>query len=616
MKLSALREWIPFIKNKQIVPPPIDIPAKTLQNLAADPATSKLQQEMSARTGSYLDKTDLGRLISEELTLSLYRRNLYYEAQDACGHALVNGALERYVDSCCGKNHLTNASVWVTSDDERTENVLNQFLSDITIESRIRDWTGNLAKNGDLFIEPIGAMGSGVMYIDDNIHPADMERIDINGRLEGFVRTQLQSQTTSPLDLEPPWKYVHFRLFGMRNQIVNTTLGLFGDPGTRYGFEGIRPNSTLFRVTTRYGVSLIAPAVPVYKRLKMSEDTIMLARVSRGMLWYLYKIKLDSGMADQAGVILRDYASKLKRTTGMDTGTQVGHSKYFKDKFSPIFAQVEDMFVPETESMSVSVEKMGGEVDIKAIVDVEMLEDRLLAALRCSRTMLGLSNEGAIFGQTAQTRVSIDFARNALRLQEAMRDGVARLCQLHLAYLGDDADPTKFEVHFAEISTAEEEEIKNAMSSGVDIVDKMVEVMAKSVGEGAIKRVQLLDYLVKKVLKLDDFEVTNFIALQPGTQPAPEGEAVPPMGAEGEIPAEGANIDMAKTLESLREALKTKKKKAGRGRIVISNEDLFALLPSSESPKRYRLFEGKLDLDTKVEWNPPKVVFTKENGGV
>jgi len=484
---------------------PLDIPAQITQDLT-DPVKRLAVHRRLLTTGSTFNQQRLAKLLQEALATSYYRRTFYRETENCASHPLVAGALELYVDACCGLSPTNNRITWATAEgDMKVENTLNQMLEELYVDERIRDWAGQEVMFGDFFVEAIGREGIGVAYLDDNIHPADIERIDINGRLEGFVRTGLYTERSQyTADLEAPWKYVHFRIFGITRKVLNTALGIFGEPGKMFSLERERMGERKFRITTKYGTSLLVPAIPVYKRLKLAEDSIMLSRITRGVLWYLYKIKISGGNMDQAAEIVNEYAEYLKRYISQGLDTTEGQ-QLWRDKFQPILGQVEDVFVPESDDISLSMEKMGGEPDIKAIVDIDMLTNQLLGALRVSKSMLGITDDlPSSIGEGAANRISINFAKNAQRVQTGLRQGLKRLGQIHLAYRNMNPDPTRFEINFAEISSAEEEELKNALNSGVDVVDKLMAIFKEHVPN--LDSLDMLNYLNDKVLKLNDLD--------------------------------------------------------------------------------------------------------------
>jgi hypothetical protein len=595
---------------------PLDVPSELAKDLS-DPIKQKAAINRMLSRGTVFNRDALARLLSDALATSYYRRTFYRETEQASTHPLVAGALELYVDTVTAVSGVTNRIAWITSEDQKVENTLNQFLDEIGLDEHVKDWAGQLGMFGDFFIEGIGREGVGIAYVDDAIHPADMERIDVNGRLEGFVRTGLYSaigQQAYTAELEPPWKYVHFRIHGMTKKVLNTALGIFGEPGKMFSLERERMSDRKFRVTTKYGTSLLTPAIPIYKRLKMCEDSLLMSRMTRGIMWYMYKIKVAGGNMDSIADIVQSYAEMMKRSqsSGLNTETD---QKEWKDKWAPVFAQTEDMFVPESDDISVTVDKLGGEPDIKAIVDVDMLVNQLLGALRVSKSLLGITDDlpGSI-GEGAANRISINFAKNAQRLQTGLRQGIKRLCQIHLAYRNLNPDPTRFEVNFAEISSAEEEEIKNSLESGVDIVQKAVEMIAGAAPEGQIDKLGLLDYFNRKILKLGDLDLEEY------TQNMVEGKSRPKIPIIG-----GKKRAVVLVTDCMSYVPSNKKVELDESMKVLVNtpddeldenaQQIKNGLMKTKNVKVFRVDETKKTVDVEeTTWAPMPIKFTEPNG--
>lgn len=233
-----------------------------------------------------------------------------------------------------------------------------------------------------------------------------------------------------------------------------------------------------------------------------------------------------------------------------------------------------------------------------------MLEQRLLGSLRVSKKMLGLDDEGFTIGEGSGRRVSINFAKNAQRLQNGLRQGISRLAQVHLAYRGKNPDPTRFDIQLAEISTAEEEELKNALDKGVDIVDKLMDVLEKAAAGNALDRLETLDYLNQKILKLDDLDLTKLVHklnLIPKENLPPEvGENV-----QADIKAHSNRYD--ETMDKLR--LKMKKRNEVRQKRFVVSSDLFQYLPTvSGASQQFRINEKNESVkEIKEAWKPFKV---------
>ncbi|MHA1883056.1 MAG: portal protein [Candidatus Thorarchaeota archaeon] len=435
------------------------------------------------------------------------RQSIYHQITRSLEHPLVSGALELYAGYCTNYSQLHNATVWITSENPKYQRELTKFLDSIGIEEKIFDWTYSTGGYGDLFVKVNGVPGSGVVSVDDNEHPLNISRVDHEGVLVGFYRTPL-GQTDERQKLIPPWEFVHFRLLGAKKKRPK-----FGDPlYTEFRTMHLLTGMDVKQVTTRYGTSLLINALPIYRRLRLAEDSLLLSRLTRGIIRYIWKLKVNSSNMEAVAELVDQYSTMLKRARAIDSS--IGSLNY-DSKSNPMSA-VEDIFVPVWDDTGdLTYDKIGGEVDIRWIVDIEDLRNQLACALRCPLSLLGgfVQEASGQLGSEIIEKLDIRFARNARRLQRAIKNGIKRLCQIHLAYMNMDPDPRLFEVNMSETSTAEEESLKESLESGVDIVQKILDVLDKVAGpEGEeIDRVEVINYLNRKILKLEDFDVDNFL---------------------------------------------------------------------------------------------------------
>lgn len=218
-------------------------------------------------------------------------------------HWLMGGALELYADVASTYSRIQNATIWITAEDPKYQRILTDLISHLNLEERIFDWAWTTGCYGDLFVEVNMQPGFGVISVDDTFHPIAVSRADYNGRLIGFFETPL-GYTSEARNLQAPWKFVHFRLLGAKKRRP-----MFGDPTyAEYRTINIMAPDTR-RLSSNYGTSLYTNALPVYKRLRMSEDCLLMARASKGVLRYLYKLKVDGCFRGNTSVKLLDGTS-------------------------------------------------------------------------------------------------------------------------------------------------------------------------------------------------------------------------------------------------------------------------------------------------------------------
>jgi hypothetical protein len=485
---------------RQLFPKPSVVSTQTLQgNL------TKEELSMLFKTG--LSSGDMSQSLFEASKITYDRLTTYRAIETSLTHWMIQAALELYADTCTTYSSFHNGTVWVTSKEAKYTNLLNDMLDRICIEEKIFDWAWTTATYGDCFVKVNGNAGTGVYSLEDNFNPINVSRLDKNGRLIGFFETPI-GQQSSDNKLSPPWQYVHFRILGSKLRRP-----MHSDPG----YSELRTVNFMTpderKMTTKYGTSVLNNALHSYQRLRLVEDSLMMARICRGTLKYLYKIKVDGNNTDGVMSIIDMYISILKRARALNTTTGAGTTGFFDSKFNPL-GSLEDIIVPVWGNVGdLEVEEIGGKPDIKWIADVELFTNQLASSLRVPLALLGGFTEQATgaLGSQALEKIDIRFARTSRRLQRAIREGIKRMCQFELSYRGYDPDPTLFEVQMPETSMAEDEQLKESLESSFDIISKFLDIIKDS--KINVDNLSVLDYMITKFVKIDDFNIYDYLAL-------------------------------------------------------------------------------------------------------
>ncbi len=212
-----------------------------------------------------------------------------------------------------------NSTVWVQSDSETYQRELDDLFDRIGLEERIHDWAYTLAAYGDLFVELNGVPGLGIVSVSDSEHPMNTSRVDYAGSLVGFYKSpQGYSQQGAGVDkqaLIPPWKYVHMRLLGGAKKRSRFAENQYSEMRS----VNLITSSETRQVTTRYGTSLLLNALPSYKRLRLAEDSLLMARVTRGIIKYIWKYKVDGTNMESVSALMDQYATLITRARAIDT---------------------------------------------------------------------------------------------------------------------------------------------------------------------------------------------------------------------------------------------------------------------------------------------------------
>ncbi len=524
--------------------------------------------------------------LAQALAVNYERMTLYREVDRSLHHWAMGAAVKLFGDYATTYNSLQDSTIWVTSDAKEYNIKINQFLNNIGIEEKIYDWACSLAGYGDLFVKVIGEPGVGVICIDDSYHPASTSRLDFKGALVGFFDTPFESglggeaNASGKADICPPWDWVHFRILGARKR-----RSIFNDNSYSEYRSAWLTGPGVQQMSTKYGVSLLNDGLPIYKKLKLAEDSLLLARVSRSVERYLYKIKVG-GSARAASEIIQEYKNLMKRTIALNIGDS---DPKFDSKFSPLTV-LEDIFVPVFgDTGDITKETLGGNADVRWIVDIEDMRNQLACALNVPLSLLGgwVKDATGALGSEALGKLDLRFGRSTRRVQRALIQGITRLVQIHLAYMNMDPDPNLFTLHMGETSVAEEQELRDSLEKGVDVIDKFMDTVA-GIEEKKFDKVGIFNYFVEKILKLSDFNLESYVI--------------------GDTPLLPESIGAIK--DRLVKELKEQQDKGKSKRRLVFNTDCYAAVPLKEKSTT-GLFESADEWSGKFKGKKIEIVEVK-----
>jgi len=272
----------PFQQLNNLFTKPPMLPGSVSQVGHLTPEDKSLLQRIGLTTAQ------VRRDLLQDTQIFYDRYNLYHHVERALEHSIVGAATELYANYCAVFSPLHNATVWITSESPTYQRELTKLLDRIGVEEKIFDWAFTTGSYGDMFAKVNGIPGQGVVSVDDSDHPINISRVDHEGILIGYYKTPL-GQSGQQQKLLAPWEYTHFRLLGGKKQRPQFGDSSYAEFRTVHLLTGLRSK----QVTTRYGTSLLLNALPIYRRLRLAEDSLLLARLSRGLIRYIWKLKVN-----------------------------------------------------------------------------------------------------------------------------------------------------------------------------------------------------------------------------------------------------------------------------------------------------------------------------------
>ena len=362
----------------------------------------------------------------------IYQHSIYYETTRLASYADFEGmeffpeiaaALDIMMEESTtpnGEGKMLN----IFSESKRVKRILQDlFYNRLDIHTSLPMWTRNTCKYGDNFLFLNIDSEEGVLGVKQ------LPNIEISRKEnDGFGENSSNKSTDrfNPVkfvwgsrDVEfNAWQVAHFRLLGDDRRLP-------------------------------YGTSMLEKARRIWKQLLLSEDAMLIYRVTRAPERRIFKIFV--GNIDEADVpsYVQKIANNFKKSPVIDQKTGQIDTRYNQ------MAQDQDYFIPVRDPNTPSpIETLAGATNLSEIADIQYLQKKLFTALRVPKPFLGFE-DAAGEGKNLALQ-DIRFARTINRIQQSMIQELNKIAIIHLYILGLEDELENFTLALNNPSTQAE----------------------------------------------------------------------------------------------------------------------------------------------------------------
>ena len=389
---------------------------------------AKLQAQQNQYLSNQWKKVD-NEMIQQSIHYETTRIGSYSDFESMEFFPEIAAALDIMMEESTTPNE-KGAILNVHSSSKRVKSILEDlFTNRLSIHTNLPAWARNVCKYGDDFV---------FLNIDDKagvIGCKQMPNIEMERR-EGDLYNAI-TQHSGIVDDEGSeydnkikfhwkgrdvdfnsWQIAHFRLLGDDRKLP-------------------------------YGTSFLEKARRIWKQLLLSEDAMLVYRVTRAPERRIYKIYV--GNIDDADVeaYVDGIANRFKRAPVIDPQTGQIDLRYNQ------MGQDQDIFVPvRDENASSPIDTLPGAANLDAIADIEYLQNKLFTALRIPKPFLGF--DSAVGDGKNLAIQDIRFSRTVNRIQQALIMELNKIAIIHLYLLGLEDDLDNFTLTLNNPSTQAE----------------------------------------------------------------------------------------------------------------------------------------------------------------
>lgn len=392
---------------------------------------------------------------SLELDYDLLQQYAEYEEMD--DYPELASALDVYADDGTLSDMKHNRSIWPTAKDRVVRNILDDLLINrLRLEEDIWPLCRNLAKYGNAFAETL-VTKEGVIGLN-YLPPATVRRIErSNGKLVGFVQDATARFNLQPEDVE--------------NAIENKTLDS-QDATIFEPWEVVHWRLRSKSMKAPYGYSVLEPARWIWRRLVMAEDTALVYKLTRAPARYAFYVDVGDLPPQQAVAYVNEVKQHYRKKKLYNPST--GKIDFRENPLGPN----EDFWVPTRAGQeSTRIDVIAGP-DYQAVDDLEYFRGKMFSAIKVPRAYLGFG------GDTSRANLAqedVRFARTVMRVQRELRNGLKKVCRIHLAALGIDPDQVEFDLKMAVPSSIFALSQIELMNAQADLADRLQNWFPKEV---------------------------------------------------------------------------------------------------------------------------------------
>ena len=250
----------------------------------------------------------------------------------------------------------------------------------------------------------------------------------------------------------------------------------------------------------QYGASFLEAARPYYKQRQLLDDLLILARLTRSSFYRLFSVDVGAASSQDTARMMRELKTAVSSKQSINVSTEV-----FSSRSSPILTGGNVYFPTRNGQGAVTVQEVGGEVNVSALADIDYFDDRYYGALKVPKQFLGQSDEapGGI-GDTTLTQLDIRYARTVKRCQRIIKSGLKDLiywfCSIH------NILPPSFTIEMPRILTAEDTRLSDIQKAEIETTNSIIELI-KSIDENAVEnsdKAKLMAALLNRVSNDED----------------------------------------------------------------------------------------------------------------
>lgn len=259
-------------------------------------------------------------------------------------------------------------------------------------------------------------------------------------------------------------------------------------------------NAMSFNV--KRGQSLLYNSFKSWRNLTLLENSLLLNRLSKSSIVRVINVEVGDMPKEQVGPHLLGIKQLIEQKTAINENNSI-------QEYTNPGPMENNIYVPTHNGIgTLSTQQVGGDVDVRSIVDIDYFKDKFYSGMKIPKQYLGDTDDNTGFnGGTSLSIISSRYAKTLKRIQNTMIQMLNDAVNLFLLDKGLDSYINKFELHMVTPITSEEIDRRDSMDSKIGIVNNIMDLLS-DVEDGS-QKLRILKALLNNIIT--DQEVMNIL---------------------------------------------------------------------------------------------------------
>ena len=481
------------------------------------------------------------------------RESIYSLIDTMSRDCILSSIIQSYVEDSVETNE-KGQIVWAESSDGDVAKYVSWLLETLNVDKYIYSWCYCLVKYGDVYLklyrksdydfDPVfnvnvsdvkqkDVLNENVQLVtnttsDHYVHfvelvknPGEMFELTRLGKTMGYIQAPINVQTVGDNESNLALSFMRYQL--KRDDVKVYGAGDFvhaclEDNSSRTDEEvdifldnDTEDKTKSINYSVKRGQSILSNIFKIWRELSLLENSVLLNRLTKSSIVRTIQVEVGQMPKDKIPAHLQKLKSLIEQKSAINTDN--GMSEYTNP--GPV---ENNIYIPTHDGKgAITVGQIGGDVDVKSLVDLDWFNNRLFGSLGIPKQFFGFTDDGAGFnGGTSLTILSSKYGKAVKRIQNTLCQLITDLINLLLIDKGLTNYVNKFIIRMQATVTQEEKDrrenndnriryISDLMSQFSDIQEPQSRLkILKSLLTPIINDPEVIKILEQEIAKLEE----------------------------------------------------------------------------------------------------------------